>query len=225
MLRSFDAADRAGRALLLTGAAGIGKTALWEAGLALGRDAGRRVMAARASGAEAGMAFAGLIDLCEAVGSAELDELPRPQRAALEAALLRTEPPGGSPPDPHAIALAYLNVLRTMAVRQPLLVAVDDVPWLDEASTSVLVFAARRLREEPVAVLLTRRTESASSVELAVAPERLDVGPPRRGGAATTAGRQARCVPVSGAAAPHRGSQPGQCVVRARAGSRGTGGR
>jgi DNA-binding NarL/FixJ family response regulator len=123
------------------------------------------------------MAFAGLIDLCEAVESAELDELPRPQRGALETALLRTEPSGSSPPDPHAIALAYLNVLRTIAVHQPLLVAVDDVPWLDEASTSALAFAARRLREEPVAILLTRRTESASSVELAVTPERLDVGP------------------------------------------------
>jgi DNA-binding CsgD family transcriptional regulator len=177
MLRGFVAADRPRGALLLTGAAGIGKTALWEAGLALARDAGRRVMATRASGAEASMAFAGLIDLCEAVGSAELDELPRPQRGAFEAALLRTEPPGGSPPDPHAIALAYLNVLRTMAVHQPLLLAVDDVPWLDEASTSVFVFAARRLRDEPVAFLLTRRTESASSVELAVTPERLDVGP------------------------------------------------
>jgi hypothetical protein len=51
MLRGFVAADRPSGALLLTGVAGIGKTALWEAGLALARDAGRRVMAARASGA------------------------------------------------------------------------------------------------------------------------------------------------------------------------------
>ena len=67
-LRGLVAADRRVGALLLTGAAGIGKTALWEAGLEMARAAGRVVLAARPAGTEAGMAFAGLIDLCDRVG-------------------------------------------------------------------------------------------------------------------------------------------------------------
>jgi DNA-binding CsgD family transcriptional regulator len=175
-LRGLVAGSLPGRALVLTGHAGFGKTALWEAGLALARGAGRIVQAARASGAEAGTAFAGLIDVCDVVAPDVLGALPSPQRTALEVALLRTEPAAGSAPDPHAIALAYLNVLREMAARQPVLVAVDDLPWLDPVSMSVLTFAARRLRGEPVVFLLSRRPGSSTTLELALAPDRIEVG-------------------------------------------------
>jgi hypothetical protein len=175
-LRGLVAADRRAGAVLLTGAAGIGKTALWEAGLEMARPAGRFVLAARPAGAEAGMAFAGLIDLCDRVGPEVLADLPAPQRSALEVALLRAEPLRGAAPGPHAIALAFLNVLRGMAAGQPLVVAVDDLPWLDPLSVSTLTFAARRLRAEPVAFLLARRPGSPSPLELVLAPERLEVG-------------------------------------------------
>ena len=176
-LRALVAApDRRAGALLLTGAAGIGKTALWEAGLDMARAAGRLVLAARPAGTEAGMDFAGLIDLCDPVGPEVLADLPAPQRSALEVALLRAEPVQGAAPGPHAIALAFLNVLRKMAARQPLVVAVDDLPWLDPLSMSALAFAARRLREESVAFLLSRRPGSPSPLELVLGPERLEVG-------------------------------------------------
>ena len=97
-LRGLVAADRRVGALLLTGVAGIGKTALWEAGLEMARTAGRFVLAARPAGAEAGMAFAGLIDLCDRVGPEVLADLPAPQRSALEVALLRAEPLRGGRP-------------------------------------------------------------------------------------------------------------------------------
>lgn len=176
VLRGLVAADRRVGALLLAGAAGIGKTALWEAGLEMARAAGRFVLAARPAGAEAGMAFAGLIDLCERVGPEVLAGLPAPQRSALEVALLRAEPLPGAAPGPHAIALAFLNVLRGLAAGQPLVVAVDDLPWLDPLSVSALTFAARRLRDEPVAFLLARRPGPPSPLELVLAPERLEVG-------------------------------------------------
>jgi DNA-binding CsgD family transcriptional regulator len=175
-LRGLVAADRRAGAMLLTGAAGIGKTALWEAGLEMARAAGRLVLAARPAGAEAGMAFAGLIDLCDPVGPEVLADLPAPQRSALEVALLRAEPLRGAAPGPQAIALAFLNALRGMAAVQPLVVAVDDLPWLDPLSVSALTFAARRLRDEPVAFLLARRPGSPSPLELVLAPERLEVG-------------------------------------------------
>jgi DNA-binding CsgD family transcriptional regulator len=175
-LRGLVAADRRAGALLLIGAAGIGKTALWEAGLEMARAAGRFVLAARPAGAEAGLAFAGLIDLCDRVGPEVLAGLPAPQRSAFAVALLRAEPLPGAAPGVHAIALAFLNVLRGMAAGQPLVVAVDDLPWLDPLSVSALTFAARRLGDEPVAFLLARRPGPPSPLELVLAPERLEVG-------------------------------------------------
>ena len=60
-----------------------------------------------------------------------------------------------------------------------MLVAIDDIPWLDRASADAVAFAARRLREERVRFLLTRRPRAASLLERALAPtlQRLEVGP------------------------------------------------
>ena len=63
VLREFLGADSSAQALALVGGPGIGKTTLWEAGIALGRERGWRVLAARPSGAEAQLSFAALIDL------------------------------------------------------------------------------------------------------------------------------------------------------------------
>jgi len=90
------------RTLVLSGGAGIGKTTLWEAGIHVARERGARVLAVRPHAAEAGLAFAGLIDLCDGVGAAAFAELPRPQRRALELALLRVEPAPNEPePEPQ----------------------------------------------------------------------------------------------------------------------------
>ena len=82
--------------------------------------------------------------------------LPAPQRHALEVALLRTLPTG-SPPEPRAIAMGLLALLRSLAADGPLLVAMDDLQWLDAASAEALVFAARRLEDEVISFLLAKR--------------------------------------------------------------------
>ncbi len=109
-------------ALVLEGDPGIGKTTLWEAGIDAARKRQLRILSARASGAEAQLSFAGLTDLLEDVDERALAGLPAPQRLALEVALLRAEPAGGAPPEPSAIALGLLNVLRALAGLGPLLV-------------------------------------------------------------------------------------------------------
>jgi DNA-binding NarL/FixJ family response regulator len=168
-----------GCSLVLTGGPGIGKTTLWEAGI---RDAaGRRlrVLSARASSAEAQLSFAALIDLCDGVDTGSLAGLASPQRSALEVALLRAEPES-APPSPHAISLGFFNLLRTLAADAPLLVAVDDIQWLDRPSAEALAFVARRLEGEAVAFLLSRRGEEPAAFERALARgalERLEVGP------------------------------------------------
>ncbi len=114
------------RALVLTGEAGVGKTTLWEAAIEAARSRGMRVLATRASSAEARMSFAALTDLLDGVDLSSLGSLPAPQRHALEVALLRAEPEE-RPPDPRAIAVGLLNALRALAAEERLAIAVDDI--------------------------------------------------------------------------------------------------
>jgi hypothetical protein len=125
------------RALVLRGRPGIGKTTLWSAAIDAASERGLRVLSARPSGAEAQLSFTTLIDLCDGIDPATLDRVPGPQRAALEVALLRADPTG-APPEPHAIALGLLNVLRALAAAEPLVIAIDDIQWLDAASADAL---------------------------------------------------------------------------------------
>jgi DNA-binding CsgD family transcriptional regulator len=168
------------RALLLEGEAGIGKTALWQAGLAHARARGQRTLACRAAGSEVKLSFAALGDLLAGAPQEALPALPAPQRRALEAALLLADPEG-EPPDQRAIGLGLLNVLRTLSLVGPLLVAIDDAQWLDQPSAAALAFALRRLAAEPVGVLATVRLADGEPPPAALDPwlpaERLRVGP------------------------------------------------
>jgi DNA-binding CsgD family transcriptional regulator/DNA polymerase III delta prime subunit len=178
-VRAFAAAERPGRALLLTGEPGIGKTTLWEAGVEAARGRGERILSTRQNEAEAQFSFAGLADLLADVDTQELIGVPAPQRSALEIALLRAEPTD-APPESFAISSGFLNTLRSLSRRDPLVLAIDDVPWLDRSSADVLVFAARRLQELPVRLLLARRPGDVSGLERALEPlglERYEVGP------------------------------------------------
>lgn len=168
-----------GRSLVLSGGPGIGKTTLWEAAIHDAGERGLRVLSARASGAETQLPFAALIDLCDGVETASLAGLPPPQRFALEVALVRAVPSGAAP-GPHAIALGFLNLLRALSLDAPLLVAVDDIQWLDPPSAEMLAFVARRFDGEPLGFLLSRRAGDPSTFERALERgplDRLEVGP------------------------------------------------
>jgi len=171
------------RALFVEGEAGIGKSSLWKAGLERADASGVRVLSTRPGGAEVKLAFAGLSDLLDGPISSLLPQLPPPQRTALEIALLLDERDGGHADD-RAAAAGFLSCLRKLAAEAPLLVAVDDMQWLDAASARVLAFACRRLETEPVGLLATVRVAEgeAEPVELDTAfgsdrAEHLPVGP------------------------------------------------
>ena len=142
--------------LLLDGEAGIGKTTLFDATVIEAREHGFAVFSCRPAAAEAGFSFAALADLLSPVLPEGLGRLPVPQRRALAAALLLEEV-DGSAPDERAIAFAVFQLLVDRG-GAPLLIAVDDVQWLDAASASVLAFALRRLAAAPAAILVARRT-------------------------------------------------------------------
>jgi DNA-binding CsgD family transcriptional regulator len=144
--------------LVLEGWAGIGKSRLWRAGLDLARASGHRVLSARASGGEMRLAFAGAADLLANCTDLVLGNLPGPQRHALAVALQREEA-GMGPPDEHALFAGFLEALRILSSAGPVLVAVDDLHWLDGATAQLLEYAVRRLGPEPIGVLATFRRE------------------------------------------------------------------
>jgi predicted ATPase len=169
------------RALVLSGEPGIGKTLLWETGLVQARERYGRVLTCRGVEAEASLSFAGLSELLgDALGEVG-SALAPPRRRALEVALLLAEP-GETSLDPHAVGLAVLDVLHALAERDPVLVALDDVQWLDPASAGAIQIALRRLREEQLGLLATFRLghELGSPLERSFAGdrfERLTLGP------------------------------------------------
>ncbi len=165
--------------LSLEGDAGIGKTTLWRAGVALAEAGPYQVLVSRPTATETAMPFSGLNDLLSGSLDHVLTLIPEPQRHALEVALLLTEP-GRVPVQPHVIAAAVLSCLRELSRLDPVLVAIDDVQWLDPSSAVALEFARRRLGDEGrVVFLLSRRTPGEEQPPLGADDQvqRVEVGP------------------------------------------------
>ena len=118
------------RALVIEGAPGLGKTTLWDSARSFATGAGARVLPARAAEAETSLSFAVLSDLLADVDVGGIAGVPPPQARALEVALLRADP-GDRPIESRAVALGLLNVLQGLAADGPLLLAVDDLQWVD----------------------------------------------------------------------------------------------
>src|SRR5688500_12961152 len=183
-LRAFLDGPAAGdvSAFVLDGEAGIGKSTLWLAGVDAARRSGYRVVSSRPAEVELGVAYAGLGDLLEDSLGDVLPLLERPRRRALEIALLVADE-ADEPVDFRTLAVAVRSVLQLLAEREPILVAIDDVQWLDAASASTLEFALRRLHGRNIRLLLARRLGAGiptPQLELAVddhLTERLHVGP------------------------------------------------
>jgi DNA-binding CsgD family transcriptional regulator len=166
--------------VVLEGQPGIGKTVIWTQAVLDARTEGVAVRTCRCSESDAGWAFAGLGDLLEGLDSECLAELPEVQRSALSAALLLSDVVDGSPGD-RVVGVAVLGVLRALARSGPLVLAVDDIQWLDASSRKVLSFALRRLSDEPVRLIASLRTErsadTAEAATLGLSGERIVVGP------------------------------------------------
>jgi hypothetical protein len=145
-------------ALVIDGEAGIGKTTLWLAGLAQARDRGFAVLSARPVAAESVLAYASLADLLGGLDSTVWDKLANPQRFAMDRIMFRSDGDGAAI-DQHAVAAGFLSAVEWQAEESPVLLAVDDLQWLDPSSARVLAFAVRRL-SGPVGVLGTVRTGS-----------------------------------------------------------------
>jgi len=150
-------AERQPTGLVIEGEAGIGKTTLWLAAVDQARERGFCVFSARGGQAESVLAYAAVADLIGDVDLAVLAELPDMQRIAVDRMLLRA---GGEGPatDQRVVAAAFATVVDRLCVDAPVLVAIDDVQWLDPSSQAVVGYAARRLRGR-AGMLLTERCD------------------------------------------------------------------
>ena len=156
-------------ALVVSGEPGIGKTALLGAALAEARTRFPAVLHCRGAEAEAALGFAGLSELLTEILGEVSRSLPPPRRRALEVALLLAEPEDDSL-QAHAVGLAILDVLRELEKRGPVLLAIDDLQWLDTSTAAALQIALRRVRNERIGVLATVR--EAEGVEVPLELER-----------------------------------------------------
>jgi DNA-binding NarL/FixJ family response regulator len=156
------------RGLVFCGEAGIGKTVVWRQVADEARGAGYRLLVARCVQAEMQLGFATLADVLEDVVDEVSADLLPVQRAALDFALRRSDP-GSAAPDALTVSRAVLGVLRLLAAVTPVVLAIDDVQWVDAASARVLAFSLRRLEGARVGALLTQRDSGADEDPLLLA--------------------------------------------------------
>jgi hypothetical protein len=131
--------------LVIEGEVGIGKTTMWLGAIGQARERGFRVLSAGVGQAESKLAYAAVADLLGEVETVVLTGLPDVQRVALDRVLLRANGEGPAT-DQRVVGAAFLSVVAGLAVDTPVLVAIDDVQWLDPSSKAVIAFAARRLK-------------------------------------------------------------------------------
>jgi len=166
--------------LAIIGDPGIGKTTVWAALVDRARAAGSRVLVARPAEAEADLSFAALGDALAEIPSDAFDGLTPPQRRALDVALLRVEHDGPALAR-RAVAGALLAIVQRLARDGELVLAIDDVQWLDHESLAAFEFALRRLDDEPVRLLVSVRTQEEPESLVAGLPrerlERVELGP------------------------------------------------
>jgi DNA-binding CsgD family transcriptional regulator len=179
--RLLDSVGGGPAVLAFEGPAGIGKTTVWSAGVERARASGFATLTCRPTASEVRLSYAGLADLLVDLDPGVVDELPRPQGRALDAALLRADDDRMA--DPRATAAGFLSVLDRLAESSPVLVAIDDLQWLDEPTRRVVEFAVRRCTG-PIAVVTTnRRGEGSGRTDELLLPrdesrlQRLQLGP------------------------------------------------
>jgi DNA-binding CsgD family transcriptional regulator len=162
------AGRRRGGVLVIEGAAGLGKSRLLDEARVAAPDLGVRVLAALASDLEQGYPFGVIRQLFERpLLEAESDERERwlTGAAALAADVLTASPttPSSAPADrsigdsTYAWQHGLYWLASNLAVDSPLALVVDDLQWCDAPSVGALAFIARRLEEQPLALILATR--------------------------------------------------------------------
>jgi len=141
--------EERGRAFVVRGESGVGKSALLAELDRRVTGAGWRVLRTEGVPTEQRLPLAGLQKLLRPV-LGEGDRLRPAQREALETAFGLRD----GDAEIFRIAVAAAELVSLVAGNRPLAVLVDDGHWLDRASAEVLAFVGRRIAPEPVLLLV-----------------------------------------------------------------------
>ncbi len=177
--------------LVLSGEPGIGKTALLCWAEERARAERMEVLAARGVESETGVPFGGLLELLRPALE-EIGQIPPAQAEALRGAL---DLGPSAERDRFLVGAATLNLLSARSAGVPLLVIVDDAHWLDDSSLAAILFAARRLVVDPVAVLFAMRPEQSPRLDAARLPQLPLTGVDAEAAAAIVAANAATAPP------------------------------
>src|SRR2546426_516494 len=182
------------RALLIEGEAGIGKTTLFDGLLEMARERGFRSLSCRPTRSEMDLSYVGLLELLDGIGGDVIASLPPPQARVLNLILRREEPEGSF--DRLSLAVAVHACIRAVTSTGPLLVAVDDVQWLDPPTVRTLAYAVRRLAGTRTRIAVVQRSEAARGwpfeLDQAMSEGRIDgsaSGPSNRAGSRASCAR------------------------------------
>ncbi|MFD5756252.1 ATP-binding protein [Streptomyces sp. NPDC127044] len=178
-----DAAAGHGSAMLIHGAAGVGKSALLRTVGAEAIESGFKVLRTSGVEPEQWLPFAALQMLLQPVATG-MNARASPHRSALSGAFGVRD----TEPEIYRVGLAVLELLADEANQQPLLLLVDDLQWIDSSSRDVLKFVARRTNDLAIQVIAAARIQYSESYVLLDIPlqplsrpaaaELLDVGAP-----------------------------------------------
>ncbi|WP_336723665.1 ATP-binding protein [Cellulosimicrobium cellulans] len=142
-----------GRSVLIEGEPGIGKSTLLDVAVAHAKERGWVVLTAKGVRGGRSVGFSALHELLHPV-LGHVAGLPDRQRRALETVFGMLD---GAPPEPLILQIAVLSLVEEVAAPQPVLLAVEDLHWLDRSSADVIAFLTTRLGGAPVGLLTTAR--------------------------------------------------------------------
>jgi hypothetical protein len=152
------AARGEGGGLLVEGTAGLGKTALLDAGARMAADRGVRVLRTRGLELELEHPFGAVRRLL-----APLEEMGGDLfgGAAALASPVLADSDGGQDVAGFAALHGLYWLVAGVAGRGPVALLVDDAHWLDEASARFVAFLLPRIEELPAALVVARRPDGA----------------------------------------------------------------
>jgi tetratricopeptide (TPR) repeat protein len=162
-LAGVPAAD--GRCLLVSGPAGIGKTALLDEACRAGCSRGFELLRATGFEFERGHPF-GVVRQLYAEAVRRLDEPGRSQLLGGASAIFAASGTAATADPSHQVLLGLYWLLAELGQAAPLLIAVDDAQWADDPSLRHLLHLSRRLEGLPIALLLAERSGEASAPAL-----------------------------------------------------------
>ncbi len=156
-----------GRALVLRGDTGVGKSALLEHVADLATQEKQRVIRAAGVEAESELPFAGLHQFLYPL-LPYIDRLDEVHRQVFDVVFGRST---GAPPSVMTLGIAVLDLLSLAASQKSLLLVLDDGQWLDGSSTEVCGFVGRRLTGSSVKLVVVLRSDVPSGFDTAALPE------------------------------------------------------